>query len=116
MEGGKSLEKGVEAVQGESCHLSSVDEDCSKEITKMILELKHSVSEFWLQPVLFIFAIIKVVGVGLSKKSQKKKRRDMDSSKSKKSLEKKEESNQDDVYLISSEDEGSPKGMKSMKY
>lgn len=39
----------------------------------------------------------------------------MDSSKSKKSLEKKEESNQDDVYLISSEDEGSPKGMKSMK-
>lgn len=46
LEGGKSLEKGVEAVQGEPCHLSSVDEDCSKEITSMILELKHSVSEF----------------------------------------------------------------------
>lgn len=82
LEGGKSLANGVEAVQGEACHLSSVDEDCSKEIPSK------------------------------SKKSQKKKRRDMDSSKSKKSLEKKEKSNQDDVYVISSEDEGSPKGMK----
>lgn len=46
LEGGKSLAKGVEAGQGEACHISSVDEDCSKEIPSMILELKHSVSEF----------------------------------------------------------------------
>ncbi|KAM5581062.1 hypothetical protein ABKV19_010331 [Rosa sericea] len=82
LEGGKLLEKRVEAVRGEPSHLSSVDEDCSREITS------------------------------ISKKSQKKKRRDMDSSKSKKSLKKKEEANLEDVYLISSEDEGSPKGMK----
>ncbi|KAL6139953.1 hypothetical protein ACLB2K_058254 [Fragaria x ananassa] len=75
------LEKRVEAVQSEPCHLSSVDESCSREITS------------------------------ISKKSQKKKR-DMSSSNPKKPLEKKEEASQEDVYLISSEDDGSPKGMK----
>ncbi|XP_050368275.1 uncharacterized protein LOC126786480 [Argentina anserina] len=49
---------------------------------------------------------------GISNKSQKKKTRDMNSSNSEKSLEKKEEANHEDVYLISSEDEGIPKGMK----
>ncbi|XP_050382832.1 uncharacterized protein LOC126799637 [Argentina anserina] len=76
------LEKRVEAVQVEPCHLFPMDESCLRENTS------------------------------ISKKSRKKKRRDMHSSNSMKSLEKKEQANQEDVYLISSEDEGSPKGMK----
>ena len=37
------LEKRVEAVQSEPCHLSSVDESCSREITSMILSRFHIV-------------------------------------------------------------------------
>ncbi|TQD74365.1 hypothetical protein C1H46_040077 [Malus baccata] len=49
---------------------------------------------------------------GVSKKALKKKKRDLDSSKSTKTMEMEVEADQADVYLISSGDEDSSKGMK----
>nr|XP_028953365.1 eukaryotic translation initiation factor 5B-like isoform X2 [Malus domestica] len=49
---------------------------------------------------------------GVPKKASRKKKKDLDSSKSKKTLEREVEADQADVYLISSGDEDSSKGMK----
>ncbi|CAN6571838.1 unnamed protein product [Malus baccata var. baccata] len=49
---------------------------------------------------------------GVPKKASRKKKKDLDSSKSKKSLEREVEADQADVFLISSGDEDSSKGMK----
>ncbi|XP_070660707.1 uncharacterized protein [Malus domestica] len=57
-------------------------------------------------------SIMIIVNVGVSKKALKKKKRDLDSSESTKTMETEVEADQADVYLISSGDEDSSKGMK----